>query len=89
MANKKDDLDFEQRSMAGLLAKFRIEYSALKLLPDITKKAKDSTYKFFDDLIQEFKANEEDEGKILVPAQVHSFFNFLLLSLQVQLPTLS
>lgn len=66
MANKKDDLDFEQRSMAGLLAKFRIDYSDLKLLPDITKKASDSTYKFFGDLIKEFKANEDDgdEGKL-------------------------
>lgn len=65
MANRKDDLDFEQRSMAGLLAKFRIEYSALKLLPDITKKPSDSTYKFFDDLVKEFKENEEEGNDTL------------------------
>lgn len=50
-----DDLDFEQRSMAGLLAKFRIDYSSLKLLPDITKKASDSTIRFFDELIEDFR----------------------------------
>lgn len=48
--------------MAGLLAKFRIDYSVLKLLPDITKKANDSTYKFFDDLIKDFKVNDEEDG---------------------------
>nr|CAD7194894.1 unnamed protein product [Timema douglasi] len=43
LANKKDELDFEQRGMASLLAKFRIDYSDLKIIPDITKKPQDST----------------------------------------------
>lgn len=64
LANKMDDLDFEQRSMAGLLAKFRIDYSSLKLLPDITKKPSDSTSKFFEDLVNEFSvaADSNEEG---------------------------
>lgn len=61
MANKKDDLDFEQRSMAGLLAKFRIDYSHLKLLGDVTKKPEDKTVKFFEDIIKEFTAKDEND----------------------------
>ncbi|XP_063708088.1 bumetanide-sensitive sodium-(potassium)-chloride cotransporter isoform X2 [Culicoides brevitarsis] len=67
LANKKDDLDFEQRSMAGLLAKFRIDYSHLKLLPDITKKPEDKTIKFFEDILKEFKdTNDETDENSLI-----------------------
>lgn len=55
LANKKDELEFEQRNMASLLAKFRIDYSDLKVIPDITKKPKETTVAFFDSLISEFK----------------------------------
>lgn len=58
LANKKDELEFEQRNMASLLAKFRIDYSDLKVLPDITKKPRDSTVSFFESLISEFKQTE-------------------------------
>lgn len=61
LANKRAELEFEQRSMASLLAKFRIDYSALKLLPDITKKPKEETNKYFEDLIKEFKSDNPDE----------------------------
>lgn len=68
LANKKDDLDFEQRSMAGLLAKFRIDYSHLKLIPDITKKPEENTVKFFNDLIKGFTSTDEnnDDGNFFV-----------------------
>lgn len=45
-------------SMASLLAKFRIDYSDLKVIPDITKKPRDSTVAFFESLISEFKQTE-------------------------------
>lgn len=61
LANKSAELEYEQRSMASLLAKFRIDYSALKLIPDITKKPKDSTVSFFEDLISPFKIPESEE----------------------------
>ncbi|XP_071450264.1 bumetanide-sensitive sodium-(potassium)-chloride cotransporter-like isoform X1 [Hetaerina americana] len=64
LANKKDELDFEQRSMASLLAKFRIDYSVLKVIPDITKKPKEETKTFFDGLISDFvqdSNNDDDE----------------------------
>lgn len=60
LANKKAELEFEQRSMASLLAKFRIDYSDLKLLPDITKKPDESTVKFFDELIKDFISVSDD-----------------------------
>lgn len=55
--------------MASLLAKFRIDYSDLELLTDMTKKAEDSTYYYFKDLIRNFTSKElcdnPSEGKIL------------------------
>jgi solute carrier family 12 sodium/potassium/chloride transporter 2 len=45
-------------SMASLLAKFRIDYSDLKVIPDITKKPRETTVSFFESLISEFKQTE-------------------------------
>ncbi|XP_054270805.1 bumetanide-sensitive sodium-(potassium)-chloride cotransporter-like [Macrosteles quadrilineatus] len=59
IANKKDELQFEQRNMASLLAKFRIDYSDLKVITDVTKKPQDSTVAYFDELIKNFKATDE------------------------------
>lgn len=58
LANKKDEVEVEMSSMASLLAKFRIDYSDLELLTDITKKADNSTYYYFKDLIRNFTSNE-------------------------------
>ena len=54
-------------SMASLLSKFRIDYSALKMIPDVNKKPKDSTLAYFDDLIAPFKTTDDstDESKQL------------------------
>lgn len=41
-------------SMASLLAKFRIDYSALKVISGISKPAQKQTVSFFESLIQEF-----------------------------------
>lgn len=60
LANKNSELEFEQRSMASLLSKFRIDYSDLILLPDITKKPEESTVKFFNDLIKDFVSTSDD-----------------------------
>lgn len=54
LANKRDELEFEHRNMASLLAKFRIDYSDLQVVPDITSKPMESTQEFFDQLISEF-----------------------------------
>ncbi|XP_043502652.1 bumetanide-sensitive sodium-(potassium)-chloride cotransporter [Polistes fuscatus] len=68
LANKYSELEYEQRNMASLLSKFRIDYSALKVIPDISKPAQSSTKNFFDTLINDFKESdntkESDDGVI-------------------------
>uniref|UniRef100_A0A1B0AR51 SLC12A transporter C-terminal domain-containing protein n=1 Tax=Glossina palpalis gambiensis TaxID=67801 RepID=A0A1B0AR51_9MUSC len=60
LANKKAELEFEQRSMASLLSKFRIDYSDLQLIPDITKKPQESSTQFFNELMKEFTVSEKE-----------------------------
>jgi len=43
LANKKDELDRETRNMAALLAKFRIDFSSVLVIPDVTKRASEDT----------------------------------------------
>lgn len=62
-------MELELSSMASLLAKFRIDYSDLQLLPDITKKPQETTVQFFQDLIKnhvksDFNADENDINSI-------------------------
>lgn len=65
LANKRDELEFEHRNMAGLLAKFRIDYSDLQVVPDITSKPMDTTQQFFDSLIADFRSNgTSDEASV-------------------------
>lgn len=46
--------------LAALLSKFRIEYCDVIVIPDITKKALESTKRDFENLIKPFKATETD-----------------------------
>ncbi|ODM98389.1 Bumetanide-sensitive sodium-(potassium)-chloride cotransporter [Orchesella cincta] len=63
LANKKDQMEQELRGMASLLSKFRIDYSDLIIIPDITKRAEDTTRRFFDGLIKDFKGDPEDSDQ--------------------------
>lgn len=77
LTNKKTELEFEQRGMASLLSKFRIDYSDLTLISDITKKPQEKSTQFFKELIKEFittdnSGNDEDPGKS------HTFYGFLI-----------
>lgn len=47
--------------MANLLAKFRIDYSDVIVIPDVAKKAAESSRMEFDQLIEDFKAKSQDE----------------------------
>lgn len=49
-------------SMASLLSKFRIDYSALKVIPDISKPAQESTKNFFNLLIENFQQTEDPKA---------------------------
>lgn len=44
--------------MASLLAKFRIDYSDLEIVPDITSKPSEATQLFFESLIADFRKPE-------------------------------
>lgn len=46
--------------MASLLSKFRIDYSDLTLIPDITKKPQETSTQFFNELIKDFVVTEKD-----------------------------
>lgn len=59
--------------MASLLSKFRIDYSALNVIPDISKPAQDTTKNFFNTLITNFQETENtktDDGSIMLITRV-------------------
>lgn len=62
LANKQAELEFELSSMASLLAKFRIDYSDLQLIADITKRPKDETQQYFRTLVKDFINPDLPEG---------------------------
>lgn len=55
LANKKYELDQEQRNMAALLSKFRIEYSDVTVIPDIVKPPMESTKAEFQKLLNPWR----------------------------------
>ena len=59
LANKKDELDTEQRNMAALLSKFRIDYSDVIVISDIVKPPKESTRVEFKEMIKKFRRDSE------------------------------
>lgn len=66
LANKKDELDREQRNMAALLSKFRIDYSDVTVIPDVTKSPQDSSKKEFENIILKWKNKTENEDNSLI-----------------------
>jgi len=68
--------------MAGLLSKFRIDYSDLILIGDVNKKPQPSTVAFFDNLIagfrQDFSDEEDKTGRRFIlyflPGNVHMMY---------------
>ncbi|XP_043223696.1 solute carrier family 12 member 3-like isoform X1 [Amphibalanus amphitrite] len=61
LANKRGELDTEKRSMAALLSKFRIDYSDVIVIDDVTKKAEQSTRDTFNEMIAPFKKDDESD----------------------------
>nr|XP_022904226.1 bumetanide-sensitive sodium-(potassium)-chloride cotransporter [Onthophagus taurus] len=60
LANKRDELEIEHMNMASLLSKFRIDYSDLQIVPDITNKPADETQTFFEGLIEDFRKPDNE-----------------------------
>ena len=65
LANRKDELDRETRNMAALLAKFRIEFSSVVVIPDVTKRASDSTRARLDTLLGKIPKDTIPEEELL------------------------
>lgn len=63
LANKKDDLASEHRKMAELLCKFRIDYSDVVMIPDVTKKPREESLRDFSNLISKFELIPEDSNE--------------------------
>ncbi|KAL3182116.1 hypothetical protein MRX96_035140 [Rhipicephalus microplus] len=55
LANKKEELDREQRNMASLLSKFRIEYSDVTVIPDIVRPPAESSKREFEELDKTYR----------------------------------
>ncbi|XP_052752260.1 bumetanide-sensitive sodium-(potassium)-chloride cotransporter-like isoform X2 [Galleria mellonella] len=70
LANKNTELEIEERNMASLLSKFRIDYSALKMVPDITKRPRDSTLAYFDKLIAPFRSEDSSDNTGITEADL-------------------
>nr|XP_037292180.1 solute carrier family 12 member 2-like isoform X2 [Rhipicephalus microplus] len=60
LANKKEELDREQRNMASLLSKFRIEYSDVTVIPDIVRPPAESSKREFEELVRKWRRTEDD-----------------------------
>uniref|UniRef100_A0A6A7FYV2 Na+/K+/2Cl-cotransporter protein n=1 Tax=Hirondellea gigas TaxID=1518452 RepID=A0A6A7FYV2_9CRUS len=73
LANRKDELDVEQRSMATLLSKFRIDYGDVIVIPDAMRKASESARADFEQSIEEFKTDDETgDGCTLTETELFS-----------------
>lgn len=59
LANKKDQLDREQRNMAALLNKFRIDYSDVTVIPDVVKAPQETTKQAFNEIIAKFRLKDD------------------------------
>ncbi|KPJ14477.1 Bumetanide-sensitive sodium-(potassium)-chloride cotransporter [Papilio machaon] len=60
LANKTTEMEIEERNMASLLSKFRIDYSALKMVSDVNKKPRDTTLAYFDKLVAPFMTTDDN-----------------------------
>lgn len=60
LANKKEELDREQRNMASLLSKFRIEYSDVTCIPDIVRPPAESSKREFEELVRKWRRADDD-----------------------------
>jgi solute carrier family 12 sodium/potassium/chloride transporter 2 len=58
LGTNKNEIEEEEKSMAFLLSKFRLNYSSLKIV-SISDKPQESTIKFFNDMLEDFRTSEE------------------------------
>lgn len=61
LAHKEDDLNKEQRNMAALLRKFRIDYANVIIIPDLSQPPSAASQEAFDKLISKWRLNETEQ----------------------------
>lgn len=61
LANRRHELELEERNMANLLAKFRIDYSSLTMVQDITEAPQPETMRLFEDITKKFTNETSDK----------------------------
>jgi len=64
--------------MAAMLSKFRIDYSDVIVITDITKKPADSTRAYFDSLTKKFMKNEDDEQGTSYDSAINMLFSLFM-----------
>ncbi|XP_028043473.1 bumetanide-sensitive sodium-(potassium)-chloride cotransporter [Bombyx mandarina] len=57
LANRLNEMELEERNMANLLSKFRIDYSSLTMVQDITEPPQAETKALFDETIKKFTSD--------------------------------
>ncbi|KAK3600462.1 hypothetical protein CHS0354_013017 [Potamilus streckersoni] len=60
IGTKKENVSEDETRMSSLLSKFRIEYSQLTIISDLSKKPQLSTYKDFEGLIHKWRLRQEE-----------------------------
>ncbi|KAL0821134.1 hypothetical protein ABMA28_005755 [Loxostege sticticalis] len=61
LANRRHEMELEERNMANLLSKFRIDYSSLTMVQDITEAPQEETKKMFDELVSKYTTETASE----------------------------
>ncbi|KAL7639645.1 UNVERIFIED_CONTAM: hypothetical protein RMT77_010147 [Armadillidium vulgare] len=73
LANRKNEIDQEQRSMANLLSKFRIDVKDMIIIPDLAKKAEQKSHDEFNEMISKFRnMNAEKNGMFISDVELSS-----------------
>ncbi|CAG0912314.1 unnamed protein product [Notodromas monacha] len=63
LLSKSGGLEEQQRNMAKLLSKFRIDFADLIVIPDLQKKAQPSSKQLFQDLIEPCRKKGQNTGR--------------------------
>nr|CAD7576799.1 unnamed protein product [Timema californicum] len=72
LTNRRQELELEERNMASLLAKFRIDYSSLTMVAGITEPPGTETVSLFDNLLEGFRENEASDQECMVTDEEYS-----------------
>jgi len=69
LSNRPDDFDRDKRNLASLMNKFRIDYSEVNIVPDITKKAQPEIKAEFEQIVAEFPEGEITQADLIANAE--------------------